>query len=125
MSDNLNLCMFTGRLARDPEFKEFEKARVAQITLCTSRSYKSKHLNQKVVDKVFIDMEAWDTGGDIIVNNLRKGDFIAVQCSVKQHRWTTQEGKKRSKICFRIDKFDYVRPRRQVPKQQTTEPAAA
>lgn len=122
MSANINKSFFTGRLARHPEIKTLEGgARVVKVTLCTSRGYHSKNLNQQVVDRVYIDMEAWDSGADTIVNNLQKGDFMSVECSVRQDRWVNAEGKKCSALKFRIDKFDYSRGRRNEPNEQVLE----
>jgi single-strand DNA-binding protein len=53
-------------------------------------------------------MEAWDTGAETIYKNFRKGDKILTYASVKTDRWTDAEGKQRSKLKFRVDRFEFL-----------------
>lgn len=104
----MNNCTFIGRLVRDPELKHVgtNSVAMATFTIVVNRRFKS---GDKTAEEVnFLDMVAWDKGGETITKYFKKGDLIAVEASAKQEKWTTKENETRSKIVFRVEKFHFV-----------------
>ena len=102
----MNVCMFMGNLTRDPEIRTFgDNKSVTNFGLAINRSYKKG--DDWVNEPSFLDCELWDKGGEIFANKFKKGDMVIVQCSVKQDNWEDKTtGEKRSKLKFRVDKFE-------------------
>jgi len=104
----MNRCIFMGNLVRDVELKEVGSSKVASFTIAVSRFFKKQN-GEKGKETSFLDMEAWDSGGEQISKFFRKGSPILVECSVKQETWEDKgTGSKRSRIKFRVDKFYFV-----------------
>jgi single-strand DNA-binding protein len=104
----MNQCHFLGRLVADPVLKHVgSDKRVVKFRIAVDRKYKRGKETAK--ETAFLDMEAWDTGADLIAKHFVKGDPIIVHCSVKQEEWEDKNsGQKRSKLLFRCDKFDFL-----------------
>jgi len=102
----MNLCIFEGRLVRTPELKHLDGGvAVVNFSIAVNRYFKR---NDDTFDNEvnYADLEAWDSGAETIAKNYEKGDWIRVYCSFKQDRWETADGQKRSKIKFRVNKFE-------------------
>lgn len=109
----MNKCIFMGRLTRDPELKVLSTGvKVVNFGLVTNRKHKNKSTGQEVDDKVFLEMEAWDTGASLISEYFKKGDPILVDCSAKLDQWEDSEGNKRSKLKFRVNSFEFLNKNR-------------
>jgi single-strand DNA-binding protein len=103
----MNQCHFYGNLTRDPELKNVgSDKKVVNFGLAVNRRFKRGKETAKEV--AFLDMEAWDSGAELISKYLFKGDPVIVHCSVKQDSWTDPEGKNRTKLKFRVNSFEFV-----------------
>lgn len=89
-----------GRLTRDPELRNLGQSRVAKVGLCIPNSYKDKKTDEWKDDPVFIDLEAWNSLADQLME-FTKGQPICVQFALKQDTWET-DGQKRVKILGRV-----------------------
>ncbi len=103
----MNQCHFEGRITADPELRNISnEKRVTNFRIAVDRRYKRGKETAK--ETAFLDMEAWDTGADIIAKHFAKGDPIIVHCSVKQEEWDDKAtGARRSKLKFRVNSFDF------------------
>lgn len=137
----MNECHFLGNLTRDPELKNVgDNKQVVKFGLAVNRKFKrGDKLDQETS---FLNMEAWDSGAEMINQYFKKGSPIIVHCSVKQDNWENAEGEKRSAIGFRVNKFEFVpstkrkdeadasteqegpKPREAAPKKTTAKKAA-
>jgi single-strand DNA-binding protein len=96
-----------GNLTRDPELKTFgDDKKVCNFGIAVNRKFKRG--KETVKETSFLDMECWDAGAEMVEKYFKKGDPIIVHCSVKTDTWDSPEGEKRSKLKFRVDKFDFV-----------------
>jgi single-strand DNA-binding protein len=109
----MNNCSFIGRFVRDPEIRTTSQGKkVVNFSLAISRKFKkngSKELQEEVS---FPDFEAWDSGAELIHKHFVKGDSIAVESSLKTDTWESEEGKKRSKLKFRVNRFFFLGSRK-------------
>jgi single-strand DNA-binding protein len=87
MSD-LNICAFTGRLARDPELKYTANGKaVCNFTLAVGR---------RVRDEAdFIDFVVWEKQAEAFSQYLKKGVRVAVSGRATTRSYETSEGQKR------------------------------
>ncbi len=121
----MNECHFLGRLAQDPEVKYLQNGTaVTNFSVAVSRKYKTRE-GQPAEEVCFVPCEAWAKGAETIGEYFSKGDPIIVHCSVKQEQWET-DGQKRSKLVFRVNKFEFVpgnKKRQDGPASEEHEPA--
>lgn len=103
----MNICIFKGNFVRDPELRETSNGTsVINFTIAVNRRYK-RGTGEVSREAAFIDCEAWDTGAETIASNFKKGDAILINCSAKNEKWVDKEGRKNSRIKFRVNQFDF------------------
>jgi single-stranded DNA-binding protein len=67
---------------------------------------KRKTQDKVVEDAHFLDFVIWDKAAEFVCDRFDKGDLIYIESATpRQRRWTDGEGKKHSKIVFRINSF--------------------
>lgn len=100
MSYNINTAVISGNCVQDPDVKYLANENcVAKFTLA---------VNQGTGDKEranYIDCTAWGKTAELMQKYVKKGQAIAVEGSLKQERWESQDGQKRSKVtvtAFRV-----------------------
>lgn len=104
----MNECHFMGNLTRDPELKKVGVKGVPVANFCIAISRKYKKQDGEITKEVaFIECEAWDSGAETIARHFKKGNPIIVHCSAKTETWKGEDGSNRSKIRFRVNKFDF------------------
>lgn len=103
----MNLVLLKGNLARDPEIRNVntggKQTSVANFTVATSREFTKQNGE---TDKIttFVQCEAWDTGAEAIGENLKKGDLVMVEGSLRNDSWE-KDGVKHSTMKIRVNNF--------------------
>lgn len=72
----LNQTILIGRIVKDPELKNTEKGKVANITLAVARSY--KNMNGEY-DTDFIQCVLWKVIAENTVEYCKKGDLVGIK----------------------------------------------
>lgn len=103
---SVNLVVQQGNLTRDPELRDVGSSCVVNFGIAVSRYYK-KQDGSKGQDTVFIDCEAWDSGGKLVKQLLKKGDGVIVEGSLKLDQWE-KDGQKHSKLKVRVNNFTKI-----------------
>ena len=106
----MNLSIFGGNFVRKPELKQVGDANtsVVNFTIAVNRVFNSRD-GEKKKEVTYLDCEAWDSGAETIARNCNKGDYIIIYASVKNENWTdATTGNKRSRVKFRVDRFEFV-----------------
>lgn len=117
----MNNCVFLGRLTRDPELKYIPSGTaVVNFSLAINRRFK-KSDGSSENEVAYIDCEAWDSGAETLNEHFQKGDPILIEASLKQDRWETENGEKRSKLKFRVNRFHFM-PNGQKTDEDQDEP---
>ena len=119
----MNLCIFGGNFVRDPELKNVgaEQVAVVNFTIAVNRKFTNKD-KEKKNEPTYIDCEIWDSGAETIARNCKKGDFLIVYASAKNETWKDKtSGENRSKMKFRVDRFEFVPGTRKNPTNEDTE----
>lgn len=119
---NVNECHFMGLLTRDPQLRKIDAkgTSVVNFGIAINRKYKRSN-GEADQETTFLECEAWDTGGELINQYFTKGDPIIIHASAKTDSWETPEGQKRSRIKFRVNKFEFVPGKKNTSHSNTSE----
>lgn len=90
---SLNSVVLIGRLTRDPELKYTPNGTaVCNMSIAVNRTF------SKEDEADFFDVTCWKKTAEATAQHMKKGRQIAVQGELRQDRWTTDDGKNRSKV---------------------------
>jgi single-strand DNA-binding protein len=92
-----NRVLLIGRLTRDPEVKDLTNSKVAIFTIAVNRNYKDKNGEWKE-ESYFFDIEAFGKLAEKVKAQLGKGYKILIEGELRQDRWESESGEKRSKV---------------------------
>ena len=93
----MNSVNIIGNLTRDPELRYTPNGvAVADFGIAYNRKYNKD--GEKMEEVSFFDCIAWDKLAETMGKFCQKGHKIGLSGELKQERWTTTEGDKRSKI---------------------------
>jgi single-strand DNA-binding protein len=87
-----------GRLAADPEFRDFGNNSVAKFRVITSDRRKNEDGNWVDVNTSGWNIAAWNNLSESCKNVLAKGQEVIVIGSVKEDTWTDKEGNSRKSV---------------------------
>jgi len=72
---------------------------VAKFRLSTS-----EHISDDKRYTHYIPCEVWDSAAEYLVDNAKRGDYIYIEATLRQHRWKNDE-EFRSKLVLRVKEF--------------------
>jgi len=105
---NYNKVILVGNLTRDPDLKYIPSGTaVCEFGIAVNRTYKSKDGNQSE-EVSYFDIEAWGRQAEVVNQYLSKGRPILIEGRLKQNRWETKDGQKRSKIRGVLEQFQFL-----------------
>ena len=101
-----NICLFTGRLTRDPDLNEYGGTPKAEFSIAVSERRRDKQSGEMKEKTSFLDCFAWASGAEAIAKYFKKGSLITVHCKAEQERWE-KDGKNYSRVTFRVKEFEF------------------
>jgi single-stranded DNA-binding protein len=101
------------RLVQRPELSKTEQ-NVSVSSFTGVFNEKRKTQDKLVEDAHYLDFVIWDKAAEFVCDRFDKGDLIYIESATpRQRKWVDGEGKKHSKIVFRVNSFQRVsRPQR-------------
>jgi len=97
MTLQINSVIIGGNLTRDIAVKETATGRrVCSLSLANNRTYSGN--GGKVRETSFIDIDVWGAVAENCGKYLRKGSPVVIAGRLKQSRWETPAGEKRSRV---------------------------
>jgi single-strand DNA-binding protein len=101
-----------GNLARDPEFAAKGDTSYARFCLVgNDYAGKDEHGNaREAVTSLWFT--AFESIGEVIAKNARKGDQLIIQAQVRANNWTDREGEKQYDHSFVVQNFRFGAPGR-------------
>lgn len=105
----INNVILIGRLVSDPEVKELEKSKVANITLAVSRRYKNE---EGVYETDFIDCVVWNDLATNLKEYSKKGDLVGIIGRLQITTYTTKEDQKRKTTEVVVEKLSFLQPKK-------------
>lgn len=115
----MNKCIITGRLTKDPEYREVggELLPICKFGVAVKRKVKSA---DRDVD--FFDVVTWRKLAETCNRYLMKGDMVGVVGEMQQTDYTDKEGNKRTSWVLQADGVDFLSPKGEIKPTATTEP---
>lgn len=105
MSKDLNKCLFTGRLGKDPEVKYFQSGDAfANLSLAVSDGYKNKDSGEWVDKTEWIQISVIGKLAEVAGEYLATGSRILVEGRFQTRSWE-QDGVTRYISEIRVDSF--------------------
>jgi single-strand DNA-binding protein len=104
---SINRVMLLGRLTRDPDMRATQGGTsVAEFSLAlNSREKKGDEWGDRVD---YIDVVAFGERADACEARLAKGKMVAVEGRIRQERWETEGGEKRSRVRVVATNLDFI-----------------
>ncbi len=97
MAIEINGVVLGGNLARDVERKQTPTGKtVCSLVVASNHTYLSN--GEKKKDVAFLDVEVWGPVAENCAKYLRKGSPVVVTGRLKQEKWESPTGEKRSRI---------------------------
>ena len=118
---NLNVVVLQGNLTKDAEIVGAEK-NVARFTIAVNSGFGDNK------ETAFIDCVAFGKQVEAIKEYFLKGKQILVRGAIRQNRWESKEGEKRSKLEIVLDNFNgfsFVGSGKPSDKEDAPEPASS
>lgn len=108
----MNVCHFLGKISSDLELKTITKIGGGSTNVCNfvlSVSRKFKKSNGELGKQIsYLDMEIYDSGAALLCQHFKRGDSILINASARNDNYTNSEGKKVSKVRFRVENFEFL-----------------
>jgi single-strand DNA-binding protein len=119
-----NKTIIGGNLVRDPEIRFLPSGlSVTNFTVAVNYSYRQE--NEQKEEVSYFDVVVFGKQGESCAEYLSKGRAVLVEGRLRQRRWETEDGQKRSKIEIVAQQVQFLGPAREgsrdVPK--SPEPA--
>lgn len=95
MAQSLNSVNIMGNITAQPELKEIGETKLAEFSIALNRSRKVDDEWKTETD--FINVKAWGYLAEVAAQ-IEKGSKIGINGELREERWETDDGKKRSKI---------------------------
>ena len=119
MSFEINSVVLGGNLAKDVELKDTPTGhKVGALVVASNRTFLSN--GNKAKETAFIDVEVWGVTAENCSKYLQKGSPVVVEGRLKQERWETPAGEKRSRIKVVASNVQFL-PRANKDQEQSTE----
>jgi single-strand DNA-binding protein len=104
----LNKVILIGRLTRTPEIKIIPTGtQVASFTVAVNRRYKDKNGNWQE-DVYFFDIETFGKLAEKVAQQLDKGYQILIEGELRQDKWESAAGEKRSRVKIVANKISLL-----------------
>ena len=102
MANDLNLCVFTGRLAADIDVRFTASGKpVGNMRLAVGRKFKDTE------ETAWLDVILWDKKAELAAQYLTKGSQCRVTCRVQTRKFE-HNGQKRSATEFVCDELQFL-----------------
>jgi len=98
------------RMVCDPVIRKVpvpNKGEVSVARFTVAHNEYRKVNGENVRHGMFFDCEAWDSGADILAEQVKKGDLIGIEARLREEKWEDKDtGKTRRKNVLRVEKFE-------------------
>lgn len=105
---SFNKTIIMGNLVADPESRVTPGGMaICKFTLAVNRVFTTKD-GEKREEVSYVDVDAFGRSAETIARYLNKGSPLLVEGRLKQERWETPQGEKRSKLIVVCEAFRFV-----------------
>ena len=105
---SLNMCLFIGRLGRDPEVRYTQSGQaVANLSIATDNTWKDKQGNKKT-KTIWVRLVAWGKQAELCGEYLSTGRQIFVETRFEEREWKDKDGNDRKTAEFTISNVQFL-----------------
>ncbi len=105
----LNKVFLIGRLTRDPEIRFLPSgSQVTSFSLAVNRRYRTKNSEEWQEETYYFDVEAFSYLAERLGKQLTKGVQIVLEGHLRQDKWETSSGEKRTKVKIVAEKVSIL-----------------
>ena len=105
-------CVFIGNLTKDPELKYIPSGdAVCSFDLAINRVSGKDEGGQRKEEVLFLKVTCWRKTAENCAQYLKKGKQALVEGYLKDNKWETPEGEKRSRIECTANRVQFLSPR--------------
>jgi len=97
MAADINKVILIGRLTRDAELS-YTQGGYALLKFSIAVNRNRKQGDQWIEEASFFDVTVFGRQGEAIANYMTKGKQVGVEGQLRQDRWESQDGTRRSKV---------------------------
>lgn len=116
----LNFAFLMGRLTAAPELRYSNTGKpFCTFSIAVERNYAGEN-GERETD--FIDCIAWRNKAEFIEKYFPKGSLILLTGSLRQNKWTAEDGSNRSKVDFVVSDVSFTGERRKKEDARPEEP---
>jgi len=108
---NVNVCVLTGNLTRDPEVAELPSGtRVCKLRLAVASR---ERVDGEWVDRPnYFDVSVFGAQGESAVRYLAKGRAVAIQGQLRWREWQAEGGERRQAVSITASQVQFLGPPR-------------
>lgn len=105
---SFNKVILMGNLVADPEMRVTPGGMsICKLTLAVNRQFTTKDGEQRE-EVAYVDVDSFGRSAETISKYMGKGRPILVEGRLRQDKWETQQGEKRSKLVVVLESFKFV-----------------
>ncbi|MEO0793928.1 MAG: single-stranded DNA-binding protein [Verrucomicrobiota bacterium] len=105
---SFNKVILMGNMVADPEMRVTPGGMsICKFTLAVNRQFTTKEGEQRE-EVAYVDVDAFGRSAETISKYLSKGNPILVEGRLRQDKWETPQGEKRSKLMVVCESFKFV-----------------
>lgn len=106
---NVNVCVLTGNLTRDPEMAELPSG--AQVCRLRVAMATRERVDGEWVDRPnYFDVSVFGAQGESASRYLSKGRAVAIQGQLRWREWQTDEGERRQAVSITASQVQFLGP---------------
>jgi len=99
MASDINKVILVGRLTRDAELS-YTQSGLALLKFSIAVNRNRRQGDQWVEEASFFDVTVFGRQGEAIANYMSKGKQVGIEGQLRQDRWESQDGTRRSKVAI-------------------------
>ena len=109
MANDLNHCIFIGRLGRDPEVKYLANGdAVCNISIAVGKSWTDKNTKEKKESTVWVPVSFFGKTAEIVGQYCRKGSQLQVSGEFNVRKYTDKDGVEKYQTDIRGDRMQLL-----------------
>ena len=101
---DINTVAVSGRIVSKPELRSVGADKISVTTLSVANNI----WNGKAEEAHFFDVDVWGKQAESCCQYLDKGSQVMVQGDLRQNKWETDKGEKRSKVFLKARNVAFV-----------------
>ena len=109
MARDLNTVSLIGNFVADPSVNYTQGgSSIVKFAIANNNTYLTD--GRRVDEVSYVDCVVFGKAGETLAKYCKKGNRIGVQGRLKQERWTTNDGQKRSRLVIKVEDFQFLTP---------------